>query len=324
MGKALIIKGANFSQVAVDTIDIVVGQPTISIDLFGNVTISSPNGEDIYYTTDGSTPTNASTKYTAGFSVQIGTTVKAVCCFGGNYSNVVSQQYDGTLQAPNISITPKGVVTITATNNADIRYTVDGQTDPTASSGTLYEGAFTVENNVEVRAIAYLTSGGTTISSSVSTATAQVVEGMNLNKYLAFGSSLTELDDETQARCVSPYIDAWNGGPEITKNLWKIVWNIGVQKSNNYCVIVSTANKSSCTNYWGNQSSGRTLEGANDSGHNRYYKASFVKGTAGYIEVCHRETTSSEYVRVAKYEYNGGVTDETATWTKTYDINDAE
>jgi hypothetical protein len=184
MGKALIIKGADFSQVAVDTIDITVGQPTIAITILGQVTITSPNGEDIFYTTDGSTPTNASTKYTGAFSVQNGTTVKAVCYFGGNYSEVASQLYNGTLQSPSINITNKGVVTITATDNASIRYTVDGQTDPTSSSGTQYTEPFTVQDGVEVRAIAYVTSGGTTISSSVSTATAEVPEGMTYGSYI--------------------------------------------------------------------------------------------------------------------------------------------
>lgn len=212
MGKALIIKGADFSQVAVDTIDIAVGQPTISIDLFGNVTISSPNGEDIYYTTDGSTPTNASTKYTGVFSVQQNTTVKAVCYFGGNYSDVVSQLYDGSLQSPTISITPKGVVTITATDNASIRYTTDGST-PTSSTGTVYSGAFNVENGVVVKAIAYITNGGTTISSSVSSETAVVPEGATFGKRFAWKTNVAPTggltDDET--RFVSPKIPIAGG-----------------------------------------------------------------------------------------------------------------
>lgn len=212
MGKALIIKGADFSQVAVGTIDIAVGQPTISIDLFGNVTIASPNGEDIYYTTDGTTPTSASTKYTGAFSVQNGTTVKAVCYFGGNYSEVASQLYDGTLQAPTISITNKGVVTITATDNASIRYTTDGST-PTSSTGTVYSGAFNVENGVVVKAIAYITDGGTTISSSVSSETAVVPEGATFGKRFAWQGVAYPTgnlaDDET--RFVSPKIPITGG-----------------------------------------------------------------------------------------------------------------
>ena len=54
-----------------------VAKPVISIDENGNVTITAAAG-DIHYTTDGSNPTSASTKYTASFSVEDGTTVKAI------------------------------------------------------------------------------------------------------------------------------------------------------------------------------------------------------------------------------------------------------
>ena len=209
MGKALVIKDADFSSIAVDTIEITVGKPTIQIDIYGVVAITSPNGEDIYYTTDGSTPTNQSTKYTAGFSVQNGTTVKAVCYLGGNYSEVVSQQYDGTLQAPVINITNKGVVTITATDGASIRYTTDGQTDPTSSSGSQYAEPFKVENGVVVKAIAYLTSGSTTISSSVSTETAVVPEGITAGKRFTSEVDNTIIDDPT--RFISPFIPVTPG-----------------------------------------------------------------------------------------------------------------
>ena len=54
-----------------------VAKPVISIDENGNVTITAAAG-DIHYTTDGSNPTSASTKYTTSFSVEDGTTVKAI------------------------------------------------------------------------------------------------------------------------------------------------------------------------------------------------------------------------------------------------------
>ena len=54
-----------------------VAKPVISINEDGNVTITAAAG-DIHYTTDGSNPTSASTKYTTSFSVEDGTTVKAI------------------------------------------------------------------------------------------------------------------------------------------------------------------------------------------------------------------------------------------------------
>ena len=56
---------------------VAVAKPVISIDEGGNVTITAAAG-DIHYTTDGSNPTSASTKYTTSFSVEDGTTVKAI------------------------------------------------------------------------------------------------------------------------------------------------------------------------------------------------------------------------------------------------------
>lgn len=66
------------AKVAVDEdAPVSVAKPVISIDENGNVTITAAAG-DIHYTTDGSNPTSASTKYTASFSVEDGTTVKAI------------------------------------------------------------------------------------------------------------------------------------------------------------------------------------------------------------------------------------------------------
>lgn len=170
MGKALIIKGADFSAVAVATIDIEVLQPTISCTIAGQVTLSQSGGDDIYYTTDGSTPTTASTKYTAPFTVQPNTTIKAVAYNGSNYSDVASYYFDGSLQAPVISITKRGVVTITAEVGTTIHYTTDGSTPTTAS--TQYSESFSVQDGVEVKAIAAVGS----ITSSVASATAEVEE----------------------------------------------------------------------------------------------------------------------------------------------------
>lgn len=60
-----------------EDVPVSVAKPVISIDKDGNVTITAAAG-DIHYTTDGSNPTSASTKYTTSFSVEDGTTVKAI------------------------------------------------------------------------------------------------------------------------------------------------------------------------------------------------------------------------------------------------------
>jgi chitinase len=49
-----------------------------------SVTISSPKGAMVYYTTNGTTPTTASTKYTAGINVSTTETIKAIAVLPGN------------------------------------------------------------------------------------------------------------------------------------------------------------------------------------------------------------------------------------------------
>lgn len=54
---------------------------------------SIDKGAKIYYTTDGTEPTDKSTEYTAPFTLNATTTVKAISYLNGDKSNVVSQTY---------------------------------------------------------------------------------------------------------------------------------------------------------------------------------------------------------------------------------------
>ena len=145
--------GYEDSSVVSQTYTVTLTAPSIAIDNSGNVTITSAEGADIYYTTDGADPTAASTKYAAAFTVTSGATVKAIAVKAGyENSSVASQTYKATLTAPSIAIDNSGNVTITSAEGADIHYTTDGA-DPTAAS-VKYNEAFTVTSGTTVKAIA--------------------------------------------------------------------------------------------------------------------------------------------------------------------------
>src|SRR5271165_3485088 len=112
------------------------------------VTITdSTSGATIYYTTDGSKPTTASTKYTSPITLTTTTTLNALAAGTGilaspvasaTYS-LVTQVATPTFNPPPASYTSVQAVTIsTTTPNATIYYTTNGTT-PTTSS-TKYTG----------------------------------------------------------------------------------------------------------------------------------------------------------------------------------------
>ena len=130
-------------------------------------------GASIYYTTDGSEPTAASTAYRR-FRIYGRTTVKAVAALNGMLSDVAVAEYalgrcvdpvispaNGTVfehSGQEVSIAWEG-------NDGVLRYTLDGS-DPTEESA-VYAGPFTVSESTVVKAKAF---GGAFFDSAVVTA----------------------------------------------------------------------------------------------------------------------------------------------------------
>ena len=146
------------------TIPAAVATPTFSVaagtyNANQSVTITcATDGATIYYTTDGSEPTNLSSEYTEPVSITQTTTLKAIAIKNAESSNVASATY--TLKCATPTFSPVGgayigaqSVTIScATDGASVYYTLDGTT-PTSSS-TLYSSAISISETKTLKAIA--------------------------------------------------------------------------------------------------------------------------------------------------------------------------
>ena len=194
--KAIAVKdGMTDSSVASATYTINIPPQTVATPAFSpdagtyteaqSVTIScETTGATIYYTTDGSDPSDSSTKYSSAIAVGETTTIKAIAVKDGmTDSSVASATYTinippQTVATPAFSpdagtYTEAQSVTISCeTTGATIYYTTDGS-NPSASS-TAYSGAITVGETTTIKAIA-VKEGMT--DSSVASTTYTISEG---------------------------------------------------------------------------------------------------------------------------------------------------
>jgi Chitobiase/beta-hexosaminidase C-terminal domain/Fn3 associated/Bacterial Ig domain len=120
-------------------------------------------GAIIYFTTDGSTPTALSTKYTAPITIASTETVKAIAIAPGFYPSPVSSKAYVYVPlppaaAPFFSLaggtynSPQTLMITDSTPNSTIHYTTNGSTPTTLS--TVYNGPITIASTETVKAIA--------------------------------------------------------------------------------------------------------------------------------------------------------------------------
>jgi len=182
--KAIAFKtGWTASSIVTATYTLAVSAPQFSpqagiYNAVQSVSITCPtSGADIYYTTDGTTPTINSTLYSSSIPVSSTTTVRAAAFKFGWTANLATATYTLAALAPQFSLqtgifnTPQSVSITCPTNDAEIRYTTDGST-PTINS-TLYLNPITINVTTTLKATAFKT--GWTSSSSSATYTLAVL-----------------------------------------------------------------------------------------------------------------------------------------------------
>ncbi len=139
---------------------------TYNDNLFVDLSTTTPLPYNIYYTTDGSTPTSSSTQY-QGVSIPVtrNTTLKAIVYkLGYLPSSVTQADYTFKLNAPTFNPLPGAysdsqVVTINSVAGSQVRYTLDNST-PTQTTGTLInsgESTSSITSTSTLKAITYKT-----------------------------------------------------------------------------------------------------------------------------------------------------------------------
>ncbi len=193
-----------------------------------SVTITdSTSGAAIYYTTNGTTPTTSSTKYTGAITVSSTETINAIAS-ASNYltSPVTSATYTDITQASAPAISPAGgtyttaqTVTLTdSTSGATIYYTTNGTT-PTTSS-TKYTGAITVSATETIEAIAAASGLN---NSPVSTATFTIVApGTGINYPQGFAASAGQIVLNGNAQLDDSRLQLTDGGQNEASSAWYV------------------------------------------------------------------------------------------------------
>lgn len=120
---------------------------------------TTTTGAKIYYTTNGSTPTTASTLYAGTLTISKNTTLKAIAVKSGlANSAVLSKTYNIRVAVPTADKAAgtyngsQKLTLKTATTGAKIYYTLDGKTPTTASKP--YSAPITIAQSATVKAIA--------------------------------------------------------------------------------------------------------------------------------------------------------------------------
>ena len=142
-----------------------------------SVEITAEEGATVYYTLDGTEPTAESAVYSGAIAFNefgTSTTIKAIACVEGEWSNVASAKYSLEVAAPAFSV--KGGVYEKLTGTTALKFTceTEGATilynnrggDPKTAGSKSY-GSLSVLSTAEVKAVAFVEANGEKIYSAV-------------------------------------------------------------------------------------------------------------------------------------------------------------
>jgi hypothetical protein len=217
------------------------GSTTFTTSLPVTITDATP-GATIYYTSDGSAPSTASTLYTGPITVNSTETITAIAVAPGYvWIAPVSATFTSLNNTANPVFTPAGgtystspVVTITdASQGAIIYYTTDGSLP--SSQSTQYTAPFAVTGSETISAIAYAPglSGSAIVSQSYTTQSqVDFSQGFSLAQSLMTFNGSTGLDD-TRLQLTNGYTSG-TGSAFITNplNIQAFTTNFLFQLSN--------------------------------------------------------------------------------------------
>ena len=186
-----------------------------------SVTITdSTSGATIYYTTDGSTPTTSSTKYTGAITVSTTETISAIASATGFVTSAVAKQsYTLQTQALMPTFSPAAgsyssaqTVTISdASPSSQIYYTTDGSTpSPGAGTTKLYSAALTISATTTINAIA--TATGLSNSPVASSTYTISTGGSGIDFSLGFGAATSSMTFNGSTGLDDTRLQLTNGG----------------------------------------------------------------------------------------------------------------
>ena len=200
-----------------------VARPVIkpaSESFAGTLSVSitdATSGAAIFYTTDGTIPTEASTRYTGLFSVSATTTVNALgSAIGYLQSSIGSATYTVATQAATPVFSPaagtytsaQSVVISAATANAVIHYTLDGTTPK--SSSPVYSGPISVSSNVTIQALAMVP--GMTNSAVATAVYSILLNGQGFNFGNGFSGAQSSISFNNSAQLNDTRLQLTDGG----------------------------------------------------------------------------------------------------------------